>query len=305
MKPFHFRKHSIVSLFVAAGYAVTILLKGTTFVLIHVVPVLQIVDVCAAFICVPLFGLAVFRKTRPVAAHGFLFMAYLFGVSNWMYAFVVLCASPPMEPVSYFYGVLTIFFALSVPGRFSSHNKPGSFLAFMTAFPVCAVVSALLQGAPFASLIVGIGLTYAIMALSILLRAGAREEPAHSANNSGARPESAGSIPAARSPVSYAWQGSTNPASNSGAPTAPTGPRGTWKKYLDTEARIMSGQSGSFSRETPLDPSPKKMSSSNPSDKRAKKVVRCPGCSTKLSLPAGKTGQVKCPRCGRMFKAST
>jgi hypothetical protein len=231
MDVFRFRKLTIVSLFVAAGYAVTIFFKGTAFVLTHVVPVLQIVDVCAAFVSVPLLGLAGFRKARPVAAHGFLLLAYLFGVSNWMYACVVLCASPPMEPISYFWGVLTTFFAsLALPGRFNSDDKPGGFLAFIAAFPVCAIISAILQGAPFASFIVGLGLTFAFIALSILLGIGGRKAPA-------------------------------NPASGAAAAI--------------------------------------------PSDKPAKKVVPCPGCSTKLSLPAGKTGQVKCPRCGRMFKAAT
>jgi ubiquitin-protein ligase len=35
-----------------------------------------------------------------------------------------------------------------------------------------------------------------------------------------------------------------------------------------------------------------------------KRVIPCPGCGTKLSLPAGKRGQAKCPRCNRVFEVA-
>jgi LSD1 subclass zinc finger protein len=38
---------------------------------------------------------------------------------------------------------------------------------------------------------------------------------------------------------------------------------------------------------------------------RTKTVVPCQGCGTKLSLPAGRRGQVKCPRCNGVFEATT
>jgi hypothetical protein len=41
------------------------------------------------------------------------------------------------------------------------------------------------------------------------------------------------------------------------------------------------------------------------SDKPTRKVVPCPGCNTRLALPVGKTGKVKCPRCSRMFQVAT
>jgi hypothetical protein len=297
MNVLRFRKLSIVSLFVAAGYAVTVFLKGTAFVLAHVVPVLQIVDVCAAFVCVPLLGLAGFRKTRPVAADGFLLLAYLFGVSNWMCAFVVLCASPPINPVCYIWAGLWVFFSL--PGRIIGlGNSSGSILGFMAAFPACAVVNALLYDAPFAIFIIGMGLTYVFIALFI-----------SSTGNSGTQMGPAGSTQASfRPPASLANSTREAPKSrisNPGAGMKPRGPLAGWAKYFDTEARIISGQAGTLSKETQLDPSPKKISSSSPSDKPSKKVVRCPGCNKKLSPPAGKTGQVKCSRCGRMFKAAT
>lgn len=37
----------------------------------------------------------------------------------------------------------------------------------------------------------------------------------------------------------------------------------------------------------------------------AKTVVPCPSCSTQLSLPVGRLGAVKCPRCGKSFEART
>jgi ubiquitin-protein ligase len=50
---------------------------------------------------------------------------------------------------------------------------------------------------------------------------------------------------------------------------------------------------------------PRTMTWSNIPSEPAKKVVPCPGCNTKLSLPAGRKGQVKCPRCSRAFEANT
>lgn len=40
-------------------------------------------------------------------------------------------------------------------------------------------------------------------------------------------------------------------------------------------------------------------------EESTKKVVSCPHCASKLSLPAGKTGQVKCPRCKKSFAVQT
>ena len=156
MKVFQFRKLSIISLLVASGYAITIFVAGTAFVLTHVVPVLQIVDVCAVFLLLPLLGLAGFRKTRSVAGHGFLAMAYLFGTSNWMYAFVLLCASP-ISPLCYI--LAGIWIILSLPLRsLNPVYGDGSFLGFLAAFPVCAIVNALMHDAPFAVFFVGFGL---------------------------------------------------------------------------------------------------------------------------------------------------
>lgn len=42
-----------------------------------------------------------------------------------------------------------------------------------------------------------------------------------------------------------------------------------------------------------------------PSSGAAKTVVTCPSCGSKLSLPAGKKGTVKCPRCANSFEAIT
>lgn len=50
---------------------------------------------------------------------------------------------------------------------------------------------------------------------------------------------------------------------------------------------------------------PKAMTWSDISNKPVKKMLPCPGCGTKLSLPAGRMGQVKCPRCSKVFEAST
>jgi ubiquitin-protein ligase len=50
---------------------------------------------------------------------------------------------------------------------------------------------------------------------------------------------------------------------------------------------------------------PRTMTWSNIPSEPPKRVVPCPGCSTKLSLPAGRNGEVKCPRCGRPFEAKT
>jgi ubiquitin-protein ligase len=49
----------------------------------------------------------------------------------------------------------------------------------------------------------------------------------------------------------------------------------------------------------------KKMAWKNVSDEAAKKLVPCPGCGVKLSLPASKVGKVKCPRCEKVFEAAT
>ncbi|MFO3797867.1 MAG: hypothetical protein ACK8QZ_11405, partial [Anaerolineales bacterium] len=37
----------------------------------------------------------------------------------------------------------------------------------------------------------------------------------------------------------------------------------------------------------------------------AKSVVTCPHCSSRLSLPTGKSGTVKCPKCGNGFVVNT
>jgi len=34
-------------------------------------------------------------------------------------------------------------------------------------------------------------------------------------------------------------------------------------------------------------------------------LVRCPQCATQLSLPTGKSGTVRCPSCGKAFRAET
>jgi ubiquitin-protein ligase len=53
-------------------------------------------------------------------------------------------------------------------------------------------------------------------------------------------------------------------------------------------------------------PEPQKtMTWKNVSSEVAKKIVPCPGCDTKLSLPASKVGKVKCPRCDKVFEAAT
>jgi uncharacterized Zn-finger protein len=49
----------------------------------------------------------------------------------------------------------------------------------------------------------------------------------------------------------------------------------------------------------------RKMTWSNVPNETVKKLVTCPGCGTKLSLPGGKVGQVKCPRCSKTFEART
>jgi LSD1 subclass zinc finger protein len=43
----------------------------------------------------------------------------------------------------------------------------------------------------------------------------------------------------------------------------------------------------------------------NVSAQPIKTVVPCPTCKTKLSLPTGKAGEVKCPKCGTVFQART
>jgi ubiquitin-protein ligase len=49
----------------------------------------------------------------------------------------------------------------------------------------------------------------------------------------------------------------------------------------------------------------KKMSWTNIASEPAKVVVACTHCGSKLSLSAGKRGQVKCPRCQQSFEART
>ncbi len=48
-----------------------------------------------------------------------------------------------------------------------------------------------------------------------------------------------------------------------------------------------------------------KISWTNVSAEPAKAVVACTHCGGKLSLPAGRRGQVKCPRCQNLFEART
>jgi hypothetical protein len=49
----------------------------------------------------------------------------------------------------------------------------------------------------------------------------------------------------------------------------------------------------------------KKLKWTNIESKLVKVVVACSQCGGKISLPAGKSGQVKCPRCERSFEART
>jgi ubiquitin-protein ligase len=49
----------------------------------------------------------------------------------------------------------------------------------------------------------------------------------------------------------------------------------------------------------------KKMSWTNIASEPVKVVVACSHCGGKLSLPAGKRGKVKCPRCQQSFEART
>lgn len=49
----------------------------------------------------------------------------------------------------------------------------------------------------------------------------------------------------------------------------------------------------------------KKVKWSNISSGSGKTIVTCPSCQGHLSLPAGRTGKVKCPRCGNGFEATT
>jgi ubiquitin-protein ligase len=49
----------------------------------------------------------------------------------------------------------------------------------------------------------------------------------------------------------------------------------------------------------------KMMAWTNISGDVAKRIVPCPGCATRLSLPASKAGKVKCPRCNKVFEAAT
>jgi ubiquitin-protein ligase len=50
---------------------------------------------------------------------------------------------------------------------------------------------------------------------------------------------------------------------------------------------------------------PRRMTWTDVSTEPTKKVVPCPGCGTKLSLAAGKRGRVRCPRCTKIFEATT
>jgi ubiquitin-protein ligase len=52
-------------------------------------------------------------------------------------------------------------------------------------------------------------------------------------------------------------------------------------------------------------PEKKKISWSNIASEPAKVVVVCPHCNSNLSLPGGKSGQVKCPRCSKSFEIRT
>ena len=49
----------------------------------------------------------------------------------------------------------------------------------------------------------------------------------------------------------------------------------------------------------------RKVTWTNIASEPAKVVTSCPHCGSKLSLPAGKRGQVKCPRCQQSFEART
>jgi ubiquitin-protein ligase len=49
----------------------------------------------------------------------------------------------------------------------------------------------------------------------------------------------------------------------------------------------------------------KTMAWTNIPNEVTKKILPCPGCGTKLSLPASKVGKVKCPRCDKVFEAVT
>jgi ubiquitin-protein ligase len=49
----------------------------------------------------------------------------------------------------------------------------------------------------------------------------------------------------------------------------------------------------------------KKISWTDVASEPAKTVVACPHCNGKLSLPTGKSGQVKCPRCQKPFETRT
>jgi len=49
----------------------------------------------------------------------------------------------------------------------------------------------------------------------------------------------------------------------------------------------------------------KTMSWNNSLPQPPKSVVSCPSCQSKISLPSGRSGRVKCPQCGQMFQAAT
>lgn len=53
-------------------------------------------------------------------------------------------------------------------------------------------------------------------------------------------------------------------------------------------------------------PSNKVEAAAKPEDgSRQKAIVSCPGCGQQLRLPAGRTGNVKCPSCKESFVLST
>ena len=52
-------------------------------------------------------------------------------------------------------------------------------------------------------------------------------------------------------------------------------------------------------------PDKKKIKWSNTSAEATKVVVKCVSCGGSLSLPAGRSGKVNCPRCGHAFEATT
>jgi hypothetical protein len=136
-------------MFALFGFTLTVFVAGTGFVFTHVVPVLQILDVCGALICIFLLGpLAVFRKARPAAAIGFLSVSYLFFGSIWMLGFVVLQARDP----GIFAGVMAIIISFATLGIY---------------VPVSAIAEAARNGAweTVAVFLVGIGFAFCTLIL--------------------------------------------------------------------------------------------------------------------------------------------